>query len=87
MQVVEISSDRKSGAAETGGVRRSVRFDLIENVAEGDYVLIHAGYAIQKLSPEDAAESLELLREFVAAGEEGDDVVHPPDGGRGAKGG
>lgn len=37
---------------------------LIEAPAKGDYVLVHAGYAIQRLEPEEAEEVLSLLREI-----------------------
>ncbi len=47
---------------ETRGVRRIVSLELVEEeVLEGDYVLVHAGFAIQKLLKEDAEESLRLL--------------------------
>lgn len=37
---------------------------LDEEVAPGDYLLIHAGFALQKLKPEEAEETLRLLREL-----------------------
>ena len=39
--------------------------DLIEDPAIGDYVLVHAGVAIQKIDEEDARETLRLVREIV----------------------
>ena len=60
MKVVRAEGDR--GEAETGGVRRTVRLDLVE-AAVGDYVLVHAGFAIQVLDEAEAAETLELLEE------------------------
>jgi len=53
---------------ESGGVRKSVRLDLIDTAAIGDYVLIHAGYAIEKLDTEEALETLDLLRQVYRAG-------------------
>ena len=47
-----------------GGLEKKVRVDLIENAAKGDYVLIHAGYAIQKLEPEDAGFMNGLIKEI-----------------------
>ncbi|MFA4948208.1 MAG: HypC/HybG/HupF family hydrogenase formation chaperone [Candidatus Krumholzibacteriia bacterium] len=58
---------------ESGGVRKSVRLDLLDTAAIGDYVLIHAGYAIEKLDTEEALETLELLRQVYRAGM-GEDV-------------
>jgi hydrogenase expression/formation protein HypC len=66
MRVIE-----KNGAdavAESGGVKKSIRLDLIEGVDIGDYVLIHAGYAIEKLDTGEALETLELLRQVYRAG-------------------
>ncbi len=48
------------------GVRREVSLMLLEDAAVGDYVIVHAGFAIQKLEEEAAKESLELLREAMA---------------------
>ena len=53
---------------ESGGVRKSIRLDLLDAAAIGDYVLIHAGYAIEKLDTEEALETLELLRQVYRAG-------------------
>ncbi|SKA71689.1 hydrogenase expression/formation protein HypC [Paucidesulfovibrio gracilis DSM 16080] len=43
---------------------------LDEDVELGDYVIIHAGFAIRKLDPQEAQESLQILRELVQAAEE-----------------
>lgn len=43
---------------------------LDEEVELGDYVIIHAGFAIRKLDPQEAQESLQILRELVQAAEE-----------------
>lgn len=45
------------------GVRREVSLMLLEDVEIGDYVIVHAGFAIQKLEEEAAKESLQLLRD------------------------
>lgn len=38
--------------------------DLLENISVGDYVLVHAGYAIQKIDEDEARKTLELLNEL-----------------------
>ncbi|MDD4731943.1 MAG: HypC/HybG/HupF family hydrogenase formation chaperone [Desulfovibrio sp.] len=43
---------------------------LDEEAGIGDYVIIHAGFAIRKLDPLEAQESLQILRELVEAAEE-----------------
>jgi hydrogenase expression/formation protein HypC len=61
MNVTEINGDM--GVVEYSGVKRNVGLMLIEDVKIGDWVLIHAGFAISRLNPEDAQETLALLRE------------------------
>ena len=46
-----------------GGVIKVVSLALVENVVVGDYVLIHVGYALNKISPEEAQKTLELFAE------------------------
>ncbi|MFW6006148.1 MAG: HypC/HybG/HupF family hydrogenase formation chaperone [Candidatus Bipolaricaulota bacterium] len=51
---------------DVGGVEQEVRLDtLSEDVTEGDYLLVHTGFAIQKLSPEEARETLSLFDELI----------------------
>jgi len=60
------------GLVELGGVVREASFVLLPDVAVGDYVLLHAGYALQKVDTAEAEETLRLLAEMVeAAGAEG----------------
>ena len=47
-----------------GGVERPVNVSLVE-VGIGDYVIVHAGYAIQVLSEEEAAETLDIFRQIL----------------------
>ena len=62
MKLVEIRGD--TAVAEMGGVRREVNVQLLEGAGVGDYVIVHAGFAIQKLDREDAEETLRLFREM-----------------------
>jgi hydrogenase expression/formation protein HypC len=57
------------GLVELGGVVREVSFALLPDAAVGDYVLLHAGYALQKVDTADAEETLRLLAEMVEAAE------------------
>lgn len=43
---------------------------LVDDVAVGDYVMLHAGFAIEKVDPEEAAETLRLLNEIAKNSEE-----------------
>ena len=53
---------------EAKGVEREVSLFMLqgEALAEGDHVLVHVGYAIQKVTPEEASSTWELLDEIVA---------------------
>ena len=59
-----IETDGKMARVESGGTQTRCRVDLLENVAVGDYVLVHAGLAISRLDEEEAQETLRLLREL-----------------------
>ena len=49
-------------AIETG-VRKTISTALLEDVAIGDFVLVHVGYALHKVSPEEASRTLQLMEE------------------------
>lgn len=46
------------------GVRKDVSLSLVEGVAVGDYVIVHVGFALQKLDPDEAAETLAMFAEL-----------------------
>ncbi|MFA5394261.1 MAG: HypC/HybG/HupF family hydrogenase formation chaperone [Candidatus Ratteibacteria bacterium] len=50
------------GLVEVFGIKRTISFGLLPSAAKDDYVLIHAGFAIQKLEPKDAKKTLKLLK-------------------------
>lgn len=52
------------------GVSKEISVALIENLAVGDNVIIHVGYALTKINPEEAQRTLELLREIGAESRE-----------------
>jgi len=63
------SIDGSMARIEVGGVEREISIVLTPEAKVGDYVLIHTGYAIGVLAPEEAEESLRLLRELEEAAE------------------
>ena len=69
MKVVEI--DGPVARVEEGGVRREARVDLIDGVKVGDYVIVHAGVAIDRLEPEEALETLRLFEEMLGQASDG----------------
>jgi hydrogenase expression/formation protein HypC len=54
------------------GVQREASLLLLEDAQVGDYVIVHAGFAIHKLDEAAARETLDLLREALAAVEKGE---------------
>ena len=62
MKILEIDGD--DATAEITGVKRKVSLQLVENPKVGDYVVVHAGFAIEILNEEQAMESVKLLQEF-----------------------
>jgi hydrogenase expression/formation protein HypC len=59
-RVVELREDDLA-VIDLGGVRKEVSLALVEDVAVGDYVIIHVGYALQKLDPREAQSTLDLF--------------------------
>lgn len=66
MRVLEIHGDE--GTVELGGIKRRVGLQLLDNVQPGEYVIVHAGFAIQRLDEREAKKTLDLLAqaEFLA---------------------
>lgn len=59
----------KMGTVDVSGVRREVSLLLLpEEVALGDFVLVHAGFAIQKIDREAAEETMKLINEIEELG-------------------
>jgi hydrogenase expression/formation protein HypC len=62
--IIEKSGDLAK--ASIGGVVREISLEIIDRPAEvGDYVLLHAGFAIHKIDREEAEETLRLMREVM----------------------
>lgn len=53
MKLVEMK-DENTGVADLDGVRHEVDLSLIESPATGDYLIVHAGFAIERLNREEA---------------------------------
>ncbi|HUK66834.1 MAG TPA: HypC/HybG/HupF family hydrogenase formation chaperone [Anaeromyxobacteraceae bacterium] len=55
------------------GVTKTLRLDIVdEPVAVGDYVLNHVGFAIRRIAPEEAEETLKLFEEVLSSAKQGD---------------
>lgn len=63
-EVVEITDDGTAAIVSLDGVRKEISLALVEGVTPGDYVLVHVGYALNVVSREEAARTLELMAEL-----------------------
>jgi len=61
-----VKIENNTAIIDVDGVRREASLLLLEAPKVGDYVIVHAGFAINKIHEEDAMESLKLLREAAA---------------------
>lgn len=61
-RVVELRPDDLA-VIDLAGVRKEISLALVEGVVEGDYVIVHVGYALTRLDPEEAEQTLALMRE------------------------
>jgi len=72
-KVKSIDKEMNTCVVDTMGVERSASLDLIDKEVDiGDYVLIHIGFAMNKIDEEDALESLKVYREIIDKMEEQD---------------
>lgn len=65
-----IEKNDLQGVADVDGNRVEVNLSLVADAEVGDYVLVHAGFAIQKYDEQEALETLQLLREALGANTE-----------------
>jgi hydrogenase expression/formation protein HypC len=61
--VLELTSDDQA-IVDLGGVRLQISLALVDGVQAGDYVILHAGYALQKLDREEADRTLGLFADI-----------------------
>ena len=68
-KIIEVSSDKNHATVDYGdGTKRQVNISLVD-VKKGDYVLVHAGFAIEVLDESEAKKTLELFREILSVEE------------------
>ena len=54
------------GVVSTGGLKREINFSLLPTAKKGDYVLVHAGFAIGKINDAEAKKTMELFKKIGA---------------------
>lgn len=65
LKITEVNG--KEAMAEIEGVKRKIRIDFIKNLEVGDYVIVHAGFALERLDEKQALENMELIKEVTDA--------------------
>lgn len=61
LKIIEING--KNAVGERHGIKRNIRLDFIASPQIGDYVMVHAGFAIEKMSAEQAEADLAAIKE------------------------
>ncbi len=62
-EVVSLDRDRESAVVALGGVKKEISVALVDDLTVGDFVLVHVGFALHKVSPEEAARTLKMIEE------------------------
>jgi hydrogenase expression/formation protein HypC len=80
-KIVEVANVGISRIAKVqfGGVSRQIYLDFVPEAQPGDYVVVHVGFAISRLEPEEARRTYELLKEMGASIEEDIGTGEPED--------
>jgi hydrogenase expression/formation protein HypC len=60
MKVVKVDGD--DGIVSSGVLRKKANFSLMKNAKPGDYILMHAGFAIEKIKEVEAKKTLKILK-------------------------
>jgi len=60
--------DSNMAVADVGGIGRQISLALVDGVEVGDYVIVHVGYALSRLDPDEAEKTLKLFAEMNEAG-------------------
>ncbi len=69
-RVVAVNASSDTATIALGEVRKDVSIALVDDVAVDDYVLIHVGFALNKISPDEARRTLEVMNEAGVVPEE-----------------
>jgi len=69
MQLMEIKDE--NGVVELGNIRRKVNLALVSDAETGDYVIVHAGFAISRLDREEAQRTIQLIEQMMETSEHG----------------
>jgi hydrogenase expression/formation protein HypC len=59
-----LSVDGQEAVVSIGDIRYTASLKLLENISPGDYIILHAGFAIEKVDPEEAAATIRLFKQI-----------------------
>jgi hydrogenase expression/formation protein HypC len=76
VKVVELREGDQA-MVDVGGVRKEISLALVDGIVVGDYVILHVGFAIQKLDPEEAEKTLALFAELGEGPDSSPLTLHP----------
>lgn len=62
MRIISRAGDK--AVVNSGGIKRGISVSLLKDIKVGDYVIVHAGFAIEKLDEERAKETLDIFKEI-----------------------
>ena len=62
-KVASVSEDGETAVIELDGVKKEISLALVQDVTPGDFVLVHVGYALNKVSVEEAERTLAIFAE------------------------
>ena len=65
LKIVELNTDKTSAVAERDGVRRTVNVSFIKEPRIGEYVIVHAGFAIERIAQKQAEDVMSSYRELM----------------------
>ena len=63
MKLVKIDGDH--GVVDSGGLKKNVNLSLMKSAKLGDYILIHAGFAIEKIKTKEAEKTLRAIKDII----------------------
>ena len=65
LKITEINGN--DGVGEANGLRRKIRLDFIREPKIGDYVIVHAGFAMERMNEQQALDNLQAIQEVADA--------------------
>lgn len=62
-RIIEIDANTENAIVDIGGIRKRISLALVDGIELHDYVLIHVGYALSRIDPDEAQKTLELFQQ------------------------